>query len=133
MDIHQVFNDSFDRCNRNEAFLKKFYARFFLKDQKFKEMFEGVDMAKQMTMIKASMIIIMLAPTSASARQTVRGYAKRHGKDGIGITTDDLKIWFECLLKTIEECDPRFSDQVARAWQEAFADGLAIMQTECEV
>ncbi|MGF1692135.1 globin [Photobacterium kagoshimensis] len=131
MDIIQLFNDSYDRCNRNDEFLDIFYTKFFEKGKRFKQMFDGVDMEKQTTMMKASLLIIMLASTSASARANVKKYALRHGKDGLGISEDDLSIWFTCLLEAVAICDPKFDERIDEAWRHCFADGLQIMREEC--
>lgn len=131
MDFNQTFNDSYERCNRNEAFLEIFYAKFFEKGDKFKHMFDGVDMGRQMTMMKASLMIIMLASTSDSARASVKVYALRHGKNGLGISEDDLAIWFACLLEAVEICDPNYNENVKEAWTHCFEDGLQIMRIEC--
>ncbi|MGR5078209.1 globin [Photobacterium swingsii] len=131
MDVIQIFNDSYDRCNRNDEFLDIFYTKFFERGERFKRMFDGVDMTKQMTMMKASLLIIMLASTSASARTSVRVYALRHGKDGLGIHEEDLNIWFSCLLEAVASCDPYFNPHVEEAWRRCFEDGLQIMREEC--
>ncbi len=131
MDFNQVFNDSYERCHRDEAFLEIFYTKFFEKGERFKLMFDGVDMKRQMTMMKASLMIIMLASTSDSARASVKVYALRHGKNGLGISEDDLTVWFMCLLEAVAICDPDFSETVRDAWEHCFEDGLQIMRKEC--
>lgn len=132
MDIHEIFNNSYDRCNRNPRFMPLFYEHFFEKDETFRSMFTQVDMQKQMKMIKASLLIIMLAATSEQARETVKVFGKRHGPDGLGVKPLDIDLWFECLIDTIKECDPAYSQSVEQAWRQCFNEGITIMKAECK-
>jgi hemoglobin-like flavoprotein len=132
MDIHEVFNDSYARCNRNPHFMPLFYERFLEKDETFHAMFAKIDMEKQMKMVKASLLIIMLAATSEQARETVKMFGKRHGPDGLGIKPLDIDIWFECLIDTIKECDPAYNQSVDQAWRQCFNEGISIMKAECK-
>lgn len=131
MDVHEVFNDSYARCNQHPRFFEIFYERFCLKEAKFRQMFASVDMQKQIKMLKASIVIILLAPTSAAARDSVRFFGKRHGPEGVGVSPLDYETWLNCLLETVSQCDPYYSPNVEQAWRECFRLGLEIMKEEC--
>ncbi|GAB3522763.1 globin [Photobacterium alginatilyticum] len=132
MDIHEVFNDSYARCNQHPHFFDIFYNLFCQKDDRFREMFANVDMQKQISMLKASIAIILLAPVSESARESVRFFGKRHGPQGIGVSPLDFETWLDCLMETVNQCDPSYTPEVDHAWRECFRLGLEIMKTECE-
>lgn len=132
MDIHEVFNDSYARCNQHPRFFETFYELFCQKDDKFRLMFANVDMHKQITMLKASITIILLAPISDSARESIRFFGKRHGPQGIGVSPLDYDIWLDCLLETVHQCDPYYTPDVEKAWRECFWLGIEIMKEECE-
>ena len=87
-------------------------------------------MQKQIKMLKASIIIILLATTSEAARDSVRVFGKRHGPDGIGATPLDYDIWLDCLLEAACICDPNYNPAVEQAWRECFSRGIAIMKEE---
>ncbi|MCG7587480.1 globin [Photobacterium sp. OFAV2-7] len=132
MDIHEVFNDSYARCNQHPHFFDIFYNLFCQKDDRFREMFAGVDMQKQISMLKASIVIILLAPVSDSARESVRFFGKRHGPQGVGVSPLDYETWLDCLLETVNQCDPNYTFEVDLAWRECLRLGLEIMIEECE-
>ncbi|KLV08122.1 globin [Photobacterium ganghwense] len=135
MHSHQIFNDSYRRCLKHERFFDVFYNIFWCRDERFRKMFKGVDMARQIKMLKFSISMLMLCATSANAREAIRLYGCRHGSSGpggIGATAADYDIWLDCLIDTVELCDPKFDESVAAAWRHCFASGIAIMKEECE-
>ncbi|WP_322784238.1 globin [Photobacterium obscurum] len=89
-------------------------------------------MSKQITMLKASIVMILLASTSEAARDSIRYFGKRHGPNGVGVTPLDYDIWLECLLTTVSLCDPNYNHDVEQAWRECFKQGIAIMKEECQ-
>ncbi|PSW21897.1 globin [Photobacterium sanctipauli] len=131
MDFHEQFNDSYERCLRHSNFFEVFYDLFFKRDEKFRQMFDGVDMQKQIKMIKASIVMILLASTSEQARESIRVFGQRHGPKGIGVNPVDFDIWLECLLEAVSMCDPRYNEAVKQAWTTCFKEGIAIMKEEC--
>ncbi|MEJ2766395.1 globin [Photobacterium sp. MCCC 1A19761] len=129
MDMHEQFNNSYARCNENSQFFDMFYDQFCRKDNRFQQMFRGVDMPGQIRMLKASIAIILLAPSSEQARESVRYFGKRHA--AIGVTAEDFDVWFDCLLRTVSQCDPKYSPDVEAAWRACFQAGFNIMKEEC--
>lgn len=132
MDKQQIFNDSYQRCLLNKQFFKTFYDIFWQRDDKFRLMFEGVDMARQIKMLKLSIVLLLLSSSSDSAKDQFRSFAKNHGPDGVGASPIDFDIWLECLLITVRISDPKYDDNVETAWRDCFQTGLAIMKEECQ-
>lgn len=56
MNVIEVFNDSYERCVLSEYFFERFYAKFWSKGESFRQKFEGVDMQKQVRMLKGSIV-----------------------------------------------------------------------------
>lgn len=56
MNVIEVFNDSYERCVLSEHFFERFYAKFWSKGKSFRQKFEGVDMQKQVRMLKGSIV-----------------------------------------------------------------------------
>ncbi|UTV29768.1 globin [Photobacterium atrarenae] len=129
MDVHECFNNSYARCNENSQFFDIFYDKFCRQDRRFRQMFKGVDMLGQIRMLKASIAIILLAPSSEQARDSVRNFGKRHAS--IGVTADDFEIWLDCLLHTVSQCDPNYSPEVEAAWRQCFETGFNLMKEAC--
>ncbi|PSU34058.1 globin [Photobacterium lutimaris] len=131
MDTHEIFNNSYARCQRNKQFFFIFYHHFWQKDQRFKNIFNGVDLERQVKMLKLSIAMIMLASSSEQAREGLRRFGKAHGPDGIGVRPDDFEVWLDSLIETVQICDPKFNDEIAMAWRQCFKEGIAIMKEEC--
>ncbi|MGR5065140.1 globin [Photobacterium sp. DNB22_13_2] len=131
MDTHEIFNDSYARCQRNNQFFFIFYRHFWQKEQRFKDIFQGVDLERQVQMLKLSISMIMLSSSSIQAREAIRRFGKAHGPDGIGVQPNDFEIWLDSLIETVQICDPRYNDEIADAWRECFKEGIAIMKQEC--
>lgn len=131
MDTHEIFNDSYARCQRNKQFFLIFYHHFWQKEQRFKEIFKGVDMERQVQMLKLSISMIMLASSSVQAKESVRRFGKAHGPGGIGVRPNDFDVWLDSLIETVQICDPRYNDEIAIAWRQCFKEGIAIMKKEC--
>lgn len=131
MDIHEVFNDSYARCNQHPQFFNLFYELFGQSDDKIRLMFAQSDIAKQTRILKGSIPIMLLASTSEAARNAIRDLGKRHGRNGLGVKKEHYDIWFACLLEAVRRCDPNYNQSIEQAWRECFAAGISIMKEEC--
>lgn len=131
MNFHETFNDSYARCQKDPNFIILFYELFIEKDDRFRLLFSNVDMSKQYRMLKASISMIMLASTSAEARNYVKKLGKRHGPDGIGAEPLDFDIWLTSLLEAVKMCDYQYNSEIEQAWRKCFSLGIAIMKEEC--
>ncbi|KLV07000.1 hypothetical protein ABT56_07590 [Photobacterium aquae] len=133
MDFHQIFNDSYQRCQRHPQFFQIFYRNFWQQEERFQKMFENVDMTRQIKMLKLSILMIMLASTSEEAKDNIRRYARRHGPDGIGAQPEDFDIWIDSLLKAVKECDTHYNSDIDKAWRTCFKTGMEIMKQETQL
>ncbi|MGF1725586.1 globin [Photobacterium nomapromontoriensis] len=132
MDTQQIFNDSYRRCLLNEQFFEAFYDILLEKNDKFRLMFKGTDMKRQIKMLKLSIAILLLTSSSDSAKDQFRVFAKRHGPDGVGASPIDFDVWLESLLITVRLSDPKYDKHIEAAWRDCFQTGLAIMREECQ-
>lgn len=131
MDHHEVFNDSYLRCNENPEFFTLFYQIFWESSDHFREMFADTDMNHQIQMLRASLHILMLASVSTDAKELVKRFGVRHGTTGYGVKPKDLDIWFECMLQTVSICDRNWTPEVELAWRQCFAKGIEVMKAHC--
>ncbi|MCQ1060356.1 globin [Photobacterium sp. DNB23_23_1] len=131
MDTHEIFNDSYTRCLRNNQFFFIFYRHFWQQERRFKDLFQDVDLERQVQMLKLSISMIILASSSEQARESIRRFGKAHGPDGIGVQPNDFEVWLDSLIETVQICDPKYNDEIAFAWRECFKEGIAIMKQEC--
>ncbi|KHT58075.1 hypothetical protein RJ45_25820 [Photobacterium gaetbulicola] len=132
MDTHEIFNDSYARCQRNKSFFLIFYRHFWQKEQRFEDLFKNVDMEQQIRMLKLSISMIMLASSSEPAREGIRRFGKIHGREGIGVQPNDFEVWLDSLIEAVSICDPKYNDEIDLAWRQCFKQGIAIMKEECQ-
>lgn len=129
--IHEIFNDSYQRCQDSGNFLDVFYEGLWSENTTFRQLFEDVDMERQKKMLHASFLCIMMATFSNEAQSHIEQLGDRHGKNGLGLTTKDMDIWFECLLASVSKCDPKYTPQIEHAWRQCFTFGLSLMKERC--
>ncbi|MFN1581020.1 MULTISPECIES: globin family protein [Vibrio] len=131
MNVIEAFNDSYERCVAHDDFFDLFYENFWSKGEHFRHKFDGVDMKKQKRMLKGALVFLMMADSSTDARDMMRKYGNKHGQGNIGVSPEDIDIWFESLLETVKLCDSDFDESVDYAWRHRFETGLVIMKKEC--
>ncbi|HHF3149386.1 globin [Vibrio sp. CCB-PB317] len=131
MNVIQVFNDSYERCIANQGFFDLFYKNLWSKSTSFRQKFDGIDMHQQVRMLRGSIVFFMMADTSNEAHKMVEKYGKKHASSDIGIEPQDIDVWFESLIETVQECDFEYDDDVETAWRACFNTGLSVMKREC--
>ena len=129
-DTIEVFHDSFRRCQNSPAFVARFYDRFISANPEVAAKFAGVEMRKQRKVLQASLLMVMLACQGNDAAQQYLGsIAARHARTQLDIRPDLYDLWLECLIETVAEMDPRFSDAVEQAWRQVMAHGISYMKS----
>ncbi|PMH41390.1 hypothetical protein BCU68_15635 [Vibrio sp. 10N.286.49.B3] len=131
MDYNEVLYESYQRCIEKPLFLKQFLEIFSGCNPKFSMMFENVDLERQERMIKAALILLFNASGVDGIRMLVKRLVQRHRDMGIHIQAEELDIWFDALLHTVEQHDPHYNDEIKEAWIKVFSIGLNAMKEEC--
>lgn len=122
----ETFNDSYQRCLLNDRFFELFYENFWTKGERFRRQFSNINMQKQIRMLKSSIVFVMMANHSMEAQKKIVKYAQLHRP--LGLEPNDIDIWFDSLVATVEEFDPKFDESVEQAWRVCFEVGLDIMK-----
>lgn len=130
--IAELFNDSFERCNRNPSFMDIFYDLFLSSSPEVKEKFKDTDFVKQKRILSRSMLYLMLASISPNARAQLDNIAETHSSRGYDIKPRLYDLWYDCMLKAVEKCDPKFNDQVKEAWDVTLNAGIEYMTSRYE-
>jgi len=52
------------------------------------------------------------------------GVAERHGAGQLEIGAELYDLWLDSLLATVKECDPEFSPEVEKAWEDVMMVGI---------
>jgi len=126
--VAERFNDSLTRCNQNELFIKTFYQRFLLADPEVLRLFARTNMQQQETMLRASLYMMMLTSETSVAKGTFLSHtAAAH--DHRQVPSYLYDVWLECLIATVAEIDPHFSELVESDWRTTMRAGLNYMKS----
>lgn len=128
-EVIQKARTSFSRCNKNPAFLDRFYELFMASSAEIREKFSQTDFEKQKKVLSDSMFLMLTAAgtTEGYAHVQLEKLAKRHSRGQLDIKPEWYALWLDTLMRTVSELDPEYSDDVDAAWRECFQDGIAVL------
>lgn len=122
----QPFKDSLTRCNANPKFLDRFYEIFLAASPKVREKFAGTDFVRQKEALRRSLDAMYLAARDGPERHLSR-LAERHSKRDLIIGAELYDLWLDSLLAAVKACDPDFSPEVAKAWEDVMMVGIGYL------
>jgi len=128
----ELFNDSYLRCMKDPAFMDKFYARFLACSPEVKEKFRYTDIEKQKRVLGESLLQLMLAETGLQSEILLDKVAEIHSSRKLDIKPHLYKLWRDCMLETVEKCDPRFDEEIRQAWEITLNAGIIYMISKYE-
>ena len=126
--MSEMFHDSFDRCNERTDFFDLFYQHFLSASSSIADKFAETDLDRQKRMLKKSLVMIMLARKNDAAAETyLKEIAERHSSRDLNIEPYMYEVWLECLIRSVKQCDPMFSEEVEQAWRDVMSHGIEYM------
>jgi hemoglobin-like flavoprotein len=126
-----IFNDSFLRCQNKHGFIDRFYELFLASSEDIKAKFKNTDFNKQKMALRSSFYMMLLTVQgNAPAQRYLEEIANLHSRNRLNIKPEMYDLWLECLIKTVEEFDPRFDDQIERVWRYLMNQGIRFMQSK---
>ena len=128
------FNNSFQRAISPDArsFYRRFYEILISADPRIKDLFAKTDMDRQITMLMQSMTHIMTFSATLEPSDEIEKIAVAHGKNQLNITAEVYDIWFDSMIKTVEEIDPKFEGHIETSWRVLMAPGIEYMKSFCK-
>ncbi len=127
----EIFNDSYERCLKNCAFIDRFYETFVTSCEVVARTISDPNTARQIGTVEAPLYKIMalraLEPEDALAQ--FRKICADHGRAQQDSSPVYYDLWKKCLLKTVAECDDRYDADVETAWTEVLSSGINIMKS----
>lgn len=130
----ELYDQSYQRIIAYESekgdFFVKFYRYFIMSSPIISEKFGGIDIQKQTTLVKNFLVHMQNFYNCGEANNYLAKTAKAHGALGYQIGEDLYGLWLEAFLKTLEECDPKYSKKVREAWIEVLSPGIAFMKSQ---
>ena len=131
MDREQIarFDTSLARCLAEAAFLTRFYELFVESSPAIAEKFRDTDFERQRRAMGASLYVIVLALERGEAAMIyLDQIAKQHGHEDLDVPPEMYDAWRDCLLQSVKEYDPMYSDAIEQAWRKAAEFAIDIMR-----
>lgn len=131
LDRNQIasFDTSLARCLAEEAFLNRFYELFVASSPAIAEKFRDTDFERQRRAMGASLYVIVLALEQGEAAMIyLDQIAKQHGHEDLDVPPEMYDAWRDCLLESVKEFDPMYSDRIEEAWRMAADFAIDIMR-----
>lgn len=126
----ELFNDSLERCSANPDFLDHFYRTFIGSSPEVAEKFKHTDFKRQKILLKTSLYMMMLAAMGKSEADVhLARIAEVHSRKGHDIRPGLYDLWLDCLVQTVEQFDPAFRANTARAWRNMMTPGIEFMKS----
>lgn len=123
-----MIGPSLDRCLARPGFLDRFYELFMAASPGIAARFRNTDFDRQKDALTQSLYLMVLAADGgAPATAYLDQVARRHGRADLDIEPGLYDVWLECLIQTVREHDPEFSDDVERAWRDTMRFGIRFM------
>ena len=62
------------------------------------------------------------------AHRELEKLAKRHSRAQLDVKPEWYDLWLDCLLKSVAEFDPEYSEELDTAWRESLRDGIELLK-----
>ena len=115
-----TFDKSLERCTSRSQFLDLFYTKFLASSPKIREKFKDTDFVRQ----KRAMILLAAEEPEKDPGRYLSEVAERHSARDLDIGAELYDLWLDSLLETVEECDPEFTPEIRKAWEEVMMVGI---------
>ena len=127
-DLEKVYQASYERIVQYEEqqgdFFDKFYQNFLASSSEARDKFSQVDMKNQVTLIKNFLLHLQMYHKTKVMNERLKSVAITHGRAGYNISEHLYDLWLLSLLKTLEECDPKYTPKVKQAWKMVLKPGI---------
>jgi len=126
----QTARDSLTRCKRDPGFLKRFYELFIEESPEIQEKFANTDLERQRKVLSDSLFLMLTASGTKMgfAHRELEKLAKRHSRAQLDVKPEWYDLWLDCLLKSVAEFDPEYSEELDTAWRESLRDGIELLK-----
>ena len=131
--LRNLFNVSYQRAVVPDfyGFFDSFYKKLIDKDPNIAELFASTDMDKQAKMLMQSITYVTAFSATLEPTEELNFISRLHGKDKLDLPAAYYDTWMDSLMETVRERDPKYDDQVYRAWRTVMAPGIEYMKSFC--
>lgn len=111
---------SFQRCLTNKDFLKRFYDIFMESHPDIRQMFQGTDFGKQMSLLRHGLSSALnFAGGTKIGQSVLTRIGETHGRSRMNISPTLYPYWINSLVAAVAESDPKFTPKLDERWRQA--------------
>lgn len=121
MNASDIVTKSYGRClAQGNLLFDRFYDLFLKSSPQIEKMFHKTDMKKQKSLLRAGINYAIMFSTDAgrtAAESVLSRIRESHSSHNLNVKPELYPLWISMLLQSIEETDPRFSEETRSAWK----------------
>lgn len=131
--VNRHYEKSFIRLVQDERqadiFFQHFYQNFMAESPAVRHKFRNTDWKRQITLLKNMVLYLQRYYETGQANERLQAIATSHSRTGYDITSELYDQWLHAFLKTLRECDPKWSKKVESGWVEVLTPGIDYMRS----
>lgn len=124
----RIFGDKIKIDETGNRFFSAFYQRFLASSEAVATAFKNTDMQQQEKMLKKSLLYSINFITNNTSYDVIHRIAVSHSKRGYDIKPELYDLWMDCMIATVADFDPEYSNEVELAWRLAFSQAITYMK-----
>lgn len=124
----RIFGEDLKIDVKGDLFLAEFYKRFLQSSEEVATAFKNTDMEHQKKMLKNSLFYGINFLENMSYFDSLHRIAVSHSKQRYDIKPELYDLWLDCMVATVKDFDPQFSDDVELSWRLAFSQTITYMK-----
>ena len=126
--ILETFDRSLGRCNSKPGFLDRFYELFQNHSEEIAEKFRDTDFQRQKSALRSSLFVMVVAVEGGEAAVAyLDQVARQHSRKDLDIGPELYDVWLDCLIQSVREYDPDFTDETEELWRDVMRFGIKYM------
>jgi hemoglobin-like flavoprotein len=123
LSAHTIAQQSYSRCQRTPDFFMRFYDVLLESHPAIPPMFENTDFPKQRKLLQHGLGLLLSFANKAD-EQLLERIAARHSASGLDVDPELYPCFVDSLVEVVRRSDPKFDDEIERAWREAVEPGI---------
>ena len=131
-----LFSASYDRCinlhDGDVRFVNHFYGVLKGRDPDIAEIFEAFPVHHQVHVLRTALYLLVDFCDNQTPSADFTKLVDSHTDNHLGLRPYMLEIWLECILETVAEYDPQFSEVTKAAWITKIKPGIDFLKSALE-
>jgi hemoglobin-like flavoprotein len=131
--LRNLFNLSYQRAVVPDfyGFFDEFYEKLSGSQPQIAALFARTDMDRQAKMLMQSITHVTAFSATLEPTEELNFIANLHGRGKLDLPAAYYDQWMYCLMETVQARDPKYDENVNRAWRTVMAPGIEYMKSFC--